>query len=104
MDGEEHYVVEWILDSQFTRGRLQFLMKWEGYGYEENSWVLEQDVAAPDKLHEFYWIYPGALCWIHSMAFQSLMSHALRMQHARRGVMSGDAPSHTSAEIGRAHV
>ena len=32
VDGEEHYVVEWILDSQFMRGRLQFLVKWEGYG------------------------------------------------------------------------
>ena len=97
VDGEEHYVVEWILDSQFMRGHLQFLMKWEGYGYEENPWVSEQDVTAPDKLHKFYQIHPGALHWIHSLAFQSLMSHALRMQHARRGVMSGDAPSHTSA-------
>ena len=97
VDGEEHYVVEWILDSRFMRGHLQFLMKWEGYGYEENSWVPEQDVAAPDKLHEFYRIHPGALRWIRSMAFQSLMSHASRMQHARRGVMSGDTPSHTSA-------
>ena len=96
VDGEEHYVVEWILDSQFMRGCLQFLMKWEGYGYEEHSWVPEQDVAAPDKLCEFYQIHPGAPRQIRSMAFQSLMSHALRTQHARRGVMSGDAPSHTS--------
>ena len=36
VDGEEHYVVEWILDSQFMRGHLQFLVKWEGYRYEEN--------------------------------------------------------------------
>ena len=78
------------------RGRLQFLMKWEGYGYEKNSWVPEQDVAAPDKLCEFYQIHPGAPRRIHPMAFQSLMSHASRTQHARRGVMSGDTPSHTS--------
>ena len=97
VDGEEHYVVEQILDSWFMRGCLQFLVKWEGYGYEENSWVPEQDVTAPDKLCEFYRIHPGALCRIHSMAFQSLMSHASRMQHARRGVRSGDTPSHTSA-------
>ena len=95
-DGEEHYVMEWILDSQFMRGHLQFLMKWEGYGYEENSWVLEQDVMVPDKLHEFYWIHSGAPRQMCSMAFQSLMSHASRMQHTRRGVMSGNAPSHTS--------
>ena len=57
VDREEHYVVEQILDSRFMRGRLQFLVKWEGYGYEENSWVPEQDVAAPDKLCEFYQIH-----------------------------------------------
>ena len=96
VDREEHYGVEWILDSQFMRGRLQFLVKWEGYGYEENSWVPKQDVAAPDKLCKFYQIHSGALYQIHSMAFQSLMSHASRTQHARRGVMSGDTPSHTS--------
>ena len=79
------------------RGCLQFLMKQEGYRYEENSWVPEQDVTAPDKLREFYRIHPGAPRRICSMAFQSLMSHASRMQHARRGVMSGDTPSHTSA-------
>ena len=61
VDREEHYVVEWILDNQFMRGCLQFLMKWEGYGYEENSWVSEQDLAALDKLCEFYWILPCAL-------------------------------------------
>ena len=79
------------------RGHLQFLVKWEGYRYEDNSWVSEQDVVAPDKLHEFYQIHPGALRQIHLVAFQSLMSRASRMQHARRGVMSGDAPSYTSA-------
>ena len=83
VDREEHYVVEWILDSQFIRGHLQFLMKWEGYGYEENSWVPEQDVTALDKPREFYQIHPGAPHWIRSMAFQSLMSHASRMQPPR---------------------
>ena len=50
VDGEEHYVVECVLDSQLMRGQLQFLVKWEGYGYEENSWVPELDIAAPDKI------------------------------------------------------
>jgi Chromo (CHRromatin Organisation MOdifier) domain len=60
VDGEEHYVVEQILDNRFVRGRLQFLVKWEVYGYEENTWVPEQDVSAPDKLREFYRTHPGA--------------------------------------------
>ena len=72
------------------RGQLQFLVKWEGYGYEENSWVSESDIAAPDKIWEFYNAHPGAPWQIHSVAFHSLVSRASRMQHARGGVMSGD--------------
>ena len=37
VDREEHYIMEQIIDSQFVRGHLQFLMKREGYRYEENS-------------------------------------------------------------------
>ena len=90
VDGEEHYIVEQVLDSQLMRGQLQFLVKWEGYGYEENSWIPESDIAAPDKIREFYNAHPGAPRQIHSVAFHSLVSHTLRTQHARRGVMSGD--------------
>ena len=71
-------------------GQLQFLVKWEGYGYEENSWVSESDIAAPDKIREFYNAHPSAPQQIHSVAFHSLVSCASRMQHARGGVMSGD--------------
>ena len=28
VDGDEHYVVEWILDSQLIWGQLHFLIKW----------------------------------------------------------------------------
>ena len=67
------------------RGQLQFLVKWEGYGYKENSWVPEPDIAALDKVQEFYNAHPGASQWIHSVAFCSLLSCALRMQHAKEG-------------------
>ena len=50
VDGEEHYIVERALDSQLMKGQLQLLVKWEGYGYKENSWVSESDIAAPDKI------------------------------------------------------
>ena len=72
------------------RGQLQFLVKWEGYGYEENSWIPESAIAAPDKIQEFYNTHPGAPRRIRSVAFHSLVSHVSRMQHARGGVMSGD--------------
>ena len=85
VDGEEHYVVEKVLDSRLMRGRLHFLVKWEGYSYEENTWVAEEDMAAPAKVQEFYQSHLGAPRWIRSMAFESLMYHASRTQHSRRG-------------------
>jgi hypothetical protein len=52
--GEEHYIVEEILDSRLIHGQLHFLIKWDGHGYEENTWVPEHDVSAPNKIQEFY--------------------------------------------------
>jgi hypothetical protein len=57
---EEHYVVEKILDSRLICDQLHFLIKWDGYGYEENTWVLEHDVSALNKVREFYRDHPGA--------------------------------------------
>ena len=34
VDGEEHYVVEKILDSRLIRNKLHYLVQWEGYGPE----------------------------------------------------------------------
>jgi len=50
IDSKEHYVVEKILDSQLFWNQLQFLVKWDGYRYKENSWVSENDILAPDKV------------------------------------------------------
>jgi transposase InsO family protein len=59
-EGEEHYEVESVLDSRLIRGKLHFLVKWKGYGYEENRWIPENDLHAPDLLQEFYTRHPGA--------------------------------------------
>ena len=83
VDAETHYVVEEILNSRLQNGRLEFLIKWEGYGYEENSWEVEGDVTAPKKVQEFYQRNPGAPHRIRSLAFQSLVNHAVRTQHLR---------------------
>ncbi len=47
IEDEEHYEVEEILDSRLYCGKLQYLVKWKGFGYEENSWIGENDVFAP---------------------------------------------------------
>ena len=47
--------------------RLQFLIKWKGYGYEENSWENKSDIQAPDLIADFYRSHPGAPHRIRSM-------------------------------------
>ena len=37
VDGEEEYIVEEILNSRMFRWKLQYLVKWEGYGIEGNT-------------------------------------------------------------------
>ena len=96
VDGEEPYEVERILDSRFTQDWLHFLVKWKGYGYEENSWIPEEDLAAPARLWEFYATHPGAPQQVHLVAFQSLALHASRTQHPRRG---GDVRRQPISEV-----
>jgi hypothetical protein len=58
-DGNEEYEIAEVLDSRLYRRKLQYLVCWKGYGYEDNSWVNEQDVHAPDSVAEFYHLHPG---------------------------------------------
>ena len=74
--GEQHYEVESILDSRLRAGKLEFLVNWKGYGYEENSWVSEHDVNAPRLISQFYCNHPGAPRHIRATDFASLNFHA----------------------------
>jgi hypothetical protein len=78
VQGEEHYEVEGIIDSRMFRQKLQFLVKWKGYGYEENSWVNETEVNAAELVQEFYDAHPGAPRRIRATDFQKtrFRSHA----------------------------
>jgi len=58
VDGEEHYKVERILDSHLIWDWLHFLVKWKCYGYEENSWIPEEDLTSPARFWEFYTTHP----------------------------------------------
>ena len=42
VEGEPEYKVEKILDSHLWQNKLEFLIKWEGYTDENNSWEPEE--------------------------------------------------------------
>jgi hypothetical protein len=72
IEGEEEYLVEKIQDSKMFRRRLRFLIKWEGYSTEHNTWEYTTDVHAPKCLEEFYWKHPSALCQIRAAIFSTI--------------------------------
>ncbi|KAF8704322.1 hypothetical protein RHS03_06068, partial [Rhizoctonia solani] len=42
IEGEEEYKVEQIIDSKRQQGKWFYLIKWKGYGPEDNSWEPEE--------------------------------------------------------------
>ncbi|QRW19748.1 Transposon Tf2-7 polyprotein [Rhizoctonia solani] len=42
IEGEEEYKVEQIIDSKRQQGKWFYLIKWKGYGTEDNSWEPEE--------------------------------------------------------------
>ena len=59
IDGQEQFVVEEILDSRIFRNQLQYLIKWQGYGSEENSWEPINNINAPRMIRQFHQTHPG---------------------------------------------
>merc|ERR1712226_541614 len=50
---EEEYVVEKILDKRITAGKIQYLIRWEGYGEEENTWEPKENLDCADLMKKF---------------------------------------------------
>jgi hypothetical protein len=51
--GDEYFPVEKILDSRRRGRRMEYLVKWEGYGPEDSSWEPAAHLKCPEVLQEF---------------------------------------------------
>uniref|UniRef100_A0A803JVG2 Chromo domain-containing protein n=1 Tax=Xenopus tropicalis TaxID=8364 RepID=A0A803JVG2_XENTR len=58
VDGQSEFEVQELLDSRVVRGRLQYLVRWKGYGSEENSWVSVDDIKADRLRRQFHARFP----------------------------------------------
>jgi hypothetical protein len=53
IDGQEEYVIKEIIADRLHRRKRQYLVRWDGYGPEEDSWVNEKDMHADDLLEDY---------------------------------------------------
>jgi len=93
VDGEEEWVVEDILDSQMVNRKLHYLVKWEGFSVEHNSWKPWDNVHAPELVADFYQRHPGAARHIRMVNFHSIPFRSVSGRHCLEGGwMLGDTP------------
>jgi len=50
---EEEYSVEKILDKRVKQGKVEYLIKWEGYDDSENTWEPQENLDCPDIIKKF---------------------------------------------------
>jgi hypothetical protein len=55
IEDEEEWLVDSVLDARVSHGKRMFLVRWEGYTREHDSWEPEENLEnAQDKIAEFY--------------------------------------------------
>jgi hypothetical protein len=54
LDPAKEYEVETILDCQRIRGKVKYLIKWEGYPHSENTWEPRGNLNCPEKVEEYH--------------------------------------------------
>ncbi|XP_075430534.1 uncharacterized protein LOC142468183 [Ascaphus truei] len=62
IQGQQEYEVQFILDSRISRGGVQYLVHWKGFGPEERSWIPHRDLHAPRLLQAFHHRNPSKPC------------------------------------------
>ena len=67
--GEEEWIVE--KDSKMMNRKLCYLVKWEEFGIEHNSWEPWDKVHTPEQVTEFHRKNPGAAQHIWNIDFCS---------------------------------
>ena len=82
VDGEEEWIVEEILDSKVINRKLRYLVKWEGFRTEHNSWKPWDDVHAPDLVAEFNWKHPGAARQVRAVDFSTIPFRVVPGRHS----------------------
>ncbi|CAJ0928568.1 unnamed protein product [Ranitomeya imitator] len=79
-DGEEQFVVQDIIDSRLHRNRLQYLVRWQGYSPENDSWEPVSNINAPLKVAQFHAQLLVLLCfypWLWT--FSAYVSYTLSL-------------------------
>lgn len=73
IDGNLEYEVEAILDSRYRYRRLEYKVRWKGYGPEDDTWEPAKNLGGAQRhVNDFHSRHPAAVRRLSAPAFDSL--------------------------------